>query len=177
MTTNKRLLSAEKLKKFLWEKSEDHRNTPEMSYGSSPCDLAMANAYDNVIDEIVSGRLDAQPAEVNAEGLAFCPFCGEPAQESPHPGGNGIKVGCVNDQCSVRPYRYGIAAHRDWIYRDWNTRPTSQWIPEPVKPVVHDGCMADRDGDCSWEGCPQLRDGEPANSGRHCPRDKRDEDE
>lgn len=32
-------------------------------------------------------------------------------------------------------------------------------------------CMADRDGDCKDPGCPQLRDGEPAKSGRHCPLD------
>jgi hypothetical protein len=39
-------------------------------------------------------------------------------------------------------------------------------------------CMATRDdGDCTWEGCPQLRDGEPKRSGRHCPRDTREDDE
>ena len=32
-------------------------------------------------------------------------------------------------------------------------------------------CMADCDGDCTWSGCPQLRDGEPAATNRHCPRD------
>ena len=32
-------------------------------------------------------------------------------------------------------------------------------------------CHADRDGDCSWSGCPQLRDGEPVKTGRHCPLD------
>jgi hypothetical protein len=35
-------------------------------------------------------------------------------------------------------------------------------------------CHADSDGDCEWHGCPQLRDGEPAKSGRHCPLDKPD---
>lgn len=33
------------------------------------------------------------------------------------------------------------------------------------------GCRADRDGDCSWQECPQLRDNEPKATGRHCPRD------
>lgn len=32
-------------------------------------------------------------------------------------------------------------------------------------------CQADRDGDCHWKHCPQLRDGEPKRSGRHCPHD------
>jgi len=32
-------------------------------------------------------------------------------------------------------------------------------------------CHAGSDGDCSWSGCPQPRDGEPVKSGRHCPLD------
>ncbi|VVE79330.1 gp41 [Pandoraea sputorum] len=32
-------------------------------------------------------------------------------------------------------------------------------------------CAAGRDGDCSHDQCPQIRDGEPAKSGRHCPLD------
>lgn len=31
-------------------------------------------------------------------------------------------------------------------------------------------CMADDDGDCTWIGCPQEREGEPFKSGRVCPR-------
>lgn len=39
-------------------------------------------------------------------------------------------------------------------------------------------CHAARDGECFWSDCPQLRDGEPARSGRHCPIDHElDEDE
>ena len=30
----------------------------------------------------------------------------------------------------------------------------------------------DYDGECTWEGCPQIRDGEPETSGRHCPLDQ-----
>ena len=37
-------------------------------------------------------------------------------------------------------------------------------------------CLADSDGECSAEDyCPQLADGEPAKSGRHCPYDKRED--
>ena len=32
-------------------------------------------------------------------------------------------------------------------------------------------CHAGMDGDCEWKDCPQLRDGEPGKSGRHCPLD------
>ena len=30
-------------------------------------------------------------------------------------------------------------------------------------------CHAHKDGECVWDECPQLRDGEPSWSGRHCP--------
>lgn len=36
-------------------------------------------------------------------------------------------------------------------------------------------CQADDDDYCTWEGCPQTRDNEPATSGRHCPLDEREE--
>ncbi len=32
-------------------------------------------------------------------------------------------------------------------------------------------CHADRDGECIWDACPQIRDGEPAKTRRHCPLD------
>lgn len=32
-------------------------------------------------------------------------------------------------------------------------------------------CAAGRDGDCTHIQCPQLRDGEPRATGRHCPLD------
>lgn len=36
-------------------------------------------------------------------------------------------------------------------------------------------CHADRDGECEWHSCPQLRDKEPERTGRHCPLDKYDD--
>lgn len=30
-------------------------------------------------------------------------------------------------------------------------------------------CQAGSDGDCYHKSCPQLRDGEPVKTGRHCP--------
>jgi len=38
-------------------------------------------------------------------------------------------------------------------------------------------CHAARDGECGWEHCPQLRDGEPAKSGRTCPLPWQEKDE
>jgi hypothetical protein len=43
-----------------------------------------------------------------------------------------------------------------------------------IKPLTH--CAADSDGECAHAQCPQLRDGEPAKSGRHCPLDNRSND-
>lgn len=40
-----------------------------------------------------------------------------------------------------------------------------------IKPCP-ERCHGARDGDCIWEHCPQLRDNEPATTGRHCPLDK-----
>lgn len=38
-------------------------------------------------------------------------------------------------------------------------------------------CHAGKDGDCVHRQCPQLRDGEPAKTGRHCPLDVDDEED
>lgn len=38
-----------------------------------------------------------------------------------------------------------------------------------------DHCHAGQDGECNWPGCPQLRDGEPKATGRHCPLDTDDD--
>lgn len=40
-----------------------------------------------------------------------------------------------------------------------------------------DRCHGASDGECFWERCPQLRDGEPHATGRHCPLDVRDEED
>jgi hypothetical protein len=36
-------------------------------------------------------------------------------------------------------------------------------------------CHAAKDGECAWSECPQIRDGEPLASGRHCPIDTEQE--
>ena len=59
--------------------------------------------------------------------------------------------------CTCRPCYYGLA--------------------RPCEKQAGVRCHAGQDGDCVWEGCPQLRDGEPAKSGRHCPLDVGDDDE
>ncbi|QEG28302.1 hypothetical protein GobsT_30790 [Gemmata obscuriglobus] len=37
-------------------------------------------------------------------------------------------------------------------------------------------CHSGRDGDCNDGECPQLRDGEPEKTGRHCPLDMHDDE-
>lgn len=36
-------------------------------------------------------------------------------------------------------------------------------------------CQSQRDGDCEWASCPQIKDGEPSKTGRHCPLDLHDD--
>ncbi len=50
-----------------------------------------------------------------------------------------------------------------------NTQPAPPSVVETLKPLRH--CAAARDGECFHDQCPQIRDGEPAKSGRHCPLD------
>lgn len=38
-------------------------------------------------------------------------------------------------------------------------------------------CRGARDGECSWKHCPQIRDGEPHKTRRHCPLDRIHPDE
>lgn len=53
----------------------------------------------------------------------------------------------------------------------------AQEVEHVCKPAVERPvrCHAARDGECQWELCPQLRDGEPTKTGRHCPLDGEDE--
>ncbi len=56
----------------------------------------------------------------------------------------------------------------------------AQPTPPPVSTpqvVLPTRCQSGRDGDCNWSACPQLRDNEPATTGRHCPLDEEDWEE
>lgn len=35
--------------------------------------------------------------------------------------------------------------------------------------ITHNECHSASDGECDWSECPQIRAGEPAKTGRHCP--------
>lgn len=48
-------------------------------------------------------------------------------------------------------------------------------IPRLKPRLVH--CAASQDGECNHAKCPQLRDNEPATSGRHCPLDVHEEED
>jgi hypothetical protein len=59
-----------------------------------------------------------------------------------------------------------------WL--DWRPGPESLVVAGTIEEKVETewlGCHASKDGDCSWEHCPQIQDGEPGRSGRHCPLD------
>jgi hypothetical protein len=57
-------------------------------------------------------------------------------------------------------------------------RATLPSLPFPCPPLKSDplGCHGGQDGDCVWTECPQLKDGEPQATGRHCPLDVADGD-
>lgn len=52
---------------------------------------------------------------------------------------------------------------------DETTFPPDICVKLAFPPRFRGQCRSEEDGDCDWEGCPQLRDGEPAKSGRSCP--------
>lgn len=50
---------------------------------------------------------------------------------------------------------------------------------KPISPAAdrwdgYDHCQSARDGECIWKRCPQLLEGEPEKTGRHCPLDVAD---
>lgn len=62
--------------------------------------------------------------------------------------------------------------------KGWRAR-VSLPMTELTKAQVDSGedCHSGRDGDCIWKKCPQLRDNEPEQGGRHCPLDRHLKDE
>jgi hypothetical protein len=66
----------------------------------------------------------------------------------------------------------GDCEHKSCEQSEKSAAADSQRTPadkEGAKPLTR--CAAARDGDCSHAQCPQLRDGEPRATGRHCPLD------
>ena len=57
-------------------------------------------------------------------------------------------------------------------YSEEGNRITFEYVED-----TNDNCHAGKDGDCTWKNCPQIKDGEPQKSGRHCPLDKGEGDE
>lgn len=68
------------------------------------------------------------------------------------------------------------------------TRPHAMTMVRPLKTLylsctycegtgLTPRCHGASDGECSWHSCPQLRDGEPGKTGRHCPLDTEEVDE
>lgn len=54
---------------------------------------------------------------------------------------------------------------------------TAEEVEKALNEIVEEEkkyCQAGMDGDCFWKKCPQIRDGEPETSGRHCPLDTRE---
>ena len=77
------------------------------------------------------------------------------------PGHHILCEGTVQAAWAKCPCGWSAEGHKDNV---------NNLAVEHLRSLAH-GCRAGRDGDCIWEHCPQLRDGEPAQSHRHCPLD------
>jgi hypothetical protein len=109
----------------------------------------------------------------------------------PEPGAGGLVWS------GLRPEAEPPAARFDYIQRDIRANYVTlvDTLREPMevfpadammsligKPVTEGQphgaarCRSKFDGECHWAGCPQLRDGEPEASGRHCPLDCEDDE-
>jgi hypothetical protein len=87
------------------------------------------------------------------------------------------------DEASEQARLPGLSQLRG-VLRKGQARSLLDWGPDGLYDATRathlTGCHAagrSGDGECRWRECPQLKDGEPAKSGRHCPLDVRDEEE
>lgn len=141
MTTNKRLLDAEKVR--VWMNANQNSK----------------HFYVDMMDEIMSSRLDTQPAEVNAEGdededitwadllgweqhssetqphanggrLMPCPLCGGNVSYTENQVSGEQQIEC--EKCCFLSF-WPVDWDKAKVLQAWNTRPTSQWIPVSEK--------------------------------------------
>lgn len=79
-------------------------------------------------------------------------------------------------EARVRRQLYAMETSGQVLRNQWRRGSPLRWWPvgfmarlraDTSSPIER--CQSDRDGDCSHAACPQLRDGEPHKSGRHCP--------
>ena len=103
-------------------------------------------------------------------------------QTSKHAGGAGPAVGQFthphNEQGARREARrwgWVFAKDEAWCSTDCLKRGTAPEQEPKERPLTY--CAGGSDGECYHPGCPQLRDGEPEKSGRHCPLDTRGDDD
>jgi len=70
-----------------------------------------------------------------------------------------------------------VPCHQDGLPPDaatWENHEEHTWWPNEYQVATCPGrlpCRAGSDGECRWAECPQLRDREPEETGRHCPLD------
>lgn len=98
------------------------------------------------------------------------------SEDSAHPSNvsayRWAKIGSLVVRILKKDDSLGLSYVAGWSCRYWvpeGTDLNQKSIPNFCAIVEEGYCRADRDGDCSWDECPQLRDGEPEASGRSCP--------
>jgi hypothetical protein len=77
--------------------------------------------------------------------------------------GDAPRGKCLNRRCVGGPIV------RELVPPGAAARGNTPYDEGPFTIAAPQRCAADRDGDCTHGGCPQLRDGEPARTGRSCP--------
>lgn len=66
---------------------------------------------------------------------------------------------------------FGVDEFRELLAEKIKEQARTEKPDDPLR------CHANGDDFCLWSHCPQIRDEEPIRSGRHCPLDKRDEEQ
>lgn len=87
---------------------------------------------------------------------------------------DGSKAQCGRRQKSGQLCTQHAKMHAGWncTYCGGNDELPPDHCTDCTRPQPLTRCQAGRDGDCIAKQCPQLRDGEPRATGRHCPIDK-----
>lgn len=86
----------------------------------------------------------------------------------------------ISPICSTCGGAQRVCVHESQHSEAWGPCPDctpSEIEPARLEPEQELYCHADFDGECHHANCPQLRDGEPHATGRHCPIDTRPEED
>ncbi len=152
-----------------------------------PLDQGQQARFDDIRDEVIAGLKVEETAKVlGVNGLDFAQLqliarlCAEPLSDKE----STIIDNAIDHMTSDTAKRLGrclqgtqTPSGADLVGLDEVRRSVGIASARPKTIRRATGCAAGRDGDCNWNQCPQLHDGEPGATGRHCPLDKEQDDD